>query len=254
MRSTDIVVVVRKPQDAALATDAGTAAGWRKTFVNVVGEPGSPTPAQLKRVRRSPDARKRRLPVLVWVATAEEEAAWRDAGAYAVRGQISKVSAIKVLQAIARDNDWVESQAYVGPERRRRNPWLGRQVRRLADSRIVEKQDHAAADQSPFATQIRQVRLSAFGIERSDLERRAQFLVDVQRAARAADRARMPHASDALNSLARYLSAVGANGRLDEELIERHLEIADGPAVDAVGQVDRVVAAVNIAIGLHNAA
>lgn len=254
MRPTDIVVVVRKPQDVALVTEAGSAGGWRKTIVNVYGEPGAPTAAQLKRVRRSPDMRKRRLPVLVWVATAEEEAQWRDAGAYAVRGAINKASAIKVFQAIARDNEWVESHVYVGPERRRRNPWLGKPVRRLADSKIIEKQDHAMVDPSPFATQIRQVRLSSFGIERSDRERRAQFLVDVHRAAKAADRARLPHASGALTSLARYLSAVGAVGKLDEALIERHLSIADGPAVDAVGQVDRVVAAVSTAIGLYSAA
>ncbi len=254
MRSTDIIVVVRKPQDVALATEAGSAAGWRKTIVNVLGEPGSPTPSQLRRVRRSPDARKRRLPVVVWVATAEEENQWRDAGAYAVRGALNKSSAIKVFQAIARDNDWVESSVYVGPERRRHNPWLSKPVRRLADSKVLEKQDHAAVDPSPFATQIRQVRLSAFGVERADRERRAQFLADVQRAARAADRARLPHAAGALDSLARYLAAIGAVGKLDDVLIERHLVIADGPPVDAVGQVDRVVAAVSNAIGLHTAA
>jgi hypothetical protein len=254
MRPTDIIVVVRKPQDVALVAEAGSAGGWRKTIVNVVGEPGSPTPSQLRRVRRSPDARKRRLPVVVWVTTAEEENQWRDAGAYAVRGAFNKTSAIKVFQAIARDNEWVESSVYVGPERRRRNPWLGKPVRRLADSKVLEKQDRATVDPSPFATQIRQVRLSAFGIERADRERRAQFLADVQRAARAADRARLPHAAGTLDSLARYLSAIGAVGKLDEVLIERHLTIADGPPVDAVGQVDRVVAAVSNAIGLHSAA
>jgi hypothetical protein len=254
MRPTDIVVVVRKPQDVALVVEAGTAGGWRKTITNVLGEPGAPTPAQLKRVRRSPDPRKRRLPVLVWVATAEEEALWRDAGAYAVRGTINKASAIKVFQAIARDNDWIESQVYVGPERRRRNPWLGKPVRRLADSGLMEKQSHAMVDETPFATQIRQVRLSAFGIERADRERRAHLLVDVRRAAKAADRAHLPYASGALNSLARYLAAVGAVGKLDETLVERHLEIADGPPVDAVGKVDRLVAAVSNAIGLHSAA
>lgn len=255
MRPTDIIVVVRKPQDVALAAEAGSAAGWRKTIVNVLGETGSPTPSQLRRVRRSPDARKRRLPVVVWVATAEEENQWRDAGAYAVRGgAFNKASAIKVFQAIARDNEWVESSVYVGPERRRRNPWLGKPVRRLADSKVLEKHDRVAVDPSPFATQIRQVRLSAFGIERADRERRAQFLADVQRAARAADRARLPHAAGSLDSLARYLSAIGAVGKLDEVLIERHLTIADGPPVDAVGQVDRVVAAVSNAIGLHSAA
>lgn len=254
MRPTDIVVVVRKPQDVALVTEAGSAGGWRRTIVNIAGEPGSPTPSQLKRVRRSSDIRKRRLPVLAWVSTAEEEAQWRDAGAYAVRGAVNKASAIKVFQAIARDHDWVETRDYVGPERRRHNPWLSQRSRRLADSKVIEKQSHAVVDETPFATQIRQVRLSAFGIDRGDRERRAQFLVDVRRAARAADRQQLPYASGALQSLARYVAAVGASGKLDEALIEWHLQIADGPQVDAVGQVDRVVAAVSAAIGLTSAA
>lgn len=254
MRPTEIIVVVRKPQDVALVNEAGAASGWRKTLTHIAGEPGSPTASQLKRVRRSPDVRKRRLPVLAWVTTAEEEAAWRDAGAYAVRGTINRAGAIKVLQAIARDNEWVESAVYVGPERRRRNPWLGKPVRRLADSSIMEKQDKAMVDQLAFTTQMRQVRLSAFGIERAERERRAQFLVDTRRAAKSADHARLPHASASLNSLARYLAACGATGRLDEVLIEQHLAVADGPAVDAQGQIERLVASVDRAIGLYSAA
>src|SRR5689334_2807067 len=128
MRPTHIVVVVRKPQDVPTVNEAGAAAGWRKTITHILGEPGAPSPPQLKRVRRSPDVRKRRLPVVAWVTTAEEEAQWRNAGAYAVRGPVTKSGALKVLQAIARDNDWVESAVYVGPERRRQNPWLGRPV------------------------------------------------------------------------------------------------------------------------------
>jgi aminopeptidase N len=124
----------------------------------------------------------------------------------------------------------------------------------LSDASIMEKQDKAMVDDTSFATQMRQVRLSAFGIERSDRERRAQFLVDVRRAAKAADRSHMAHASSSLASLARYVAAVGAAGKLDAMLVERHLEIADGPAVDAVGMADRLVAAVSQAIGLYSAA
>jgi hypothetical protein len=255
MRSSDVIVVVRKLADGALAEEAGVAAGWRKVIVHVLGEAGAPTPAQLRRVRRSPDLRKRRLPVLVWTATAEEENAWRMSGAYVARGKISRATLEKALREIASTaDDWVESAGYVGPDRRRRRGWLSKPARRrLADEVTVEKQDKAMVDDSSFATHMRQLRHSAFGVAGSDRLRRAQFLLDANRTLKAAARSQKPHAVAAMESLTRYISAAGASGPINEELVERHLDIAEGPQVDAKPALVGVVAEVDHQIGLHAA-
>jgi hypothetical protein len=254
MRPTEIIVLVRKAADVAVIIEAGAAAGWRKVLAQVAGEPGAPTPAQLRRVRRSADVRKRRLPVLVWVATGEEEEQWRNAGAYVVRGAVNKAVARKALEAIARGGEeWIESAAYVGPCRRRRHKWMS-PVRRLADGATYGKQEKALVDASSFATQMRQLRHGAFGFERADRDRRAQYLADVRRTVKAAERSRQMHAVAAIESLARYLAACGATGRIDEALIERHLTIAEGSPVDAATALARVTRAVDQAIGLSQPA
>lgn len=255
MRSSDIIVVVRKAADGALASEAGAAAGWRKVIVHVLGEAGAPTPQQLRRVRRSSDPRKRRLPVLVWTINADEENAWRDSGAYVARGKISRATAEKALREIAgAGDDWVESAVYIGPDRRRRRGWLSKPARRrLADESTVEKQDRAMVDESSFATHMRQLRHSAFGVAGSDRVRRAQFLLDAARTSKAAARSQLPHAVAAMESLSRYLSAAGATGTIDEQLVERHIDIAEGPAVDAPPMLAGVVSEVDHLLGLHAA-
>lgn len=255
MRSSDIIVIVRKAADGVLATEAGAAAGWRKVIVHVLGDAGAPTPQQLRRVRRSKDLRKRRLPILVWTINADEENAWRDSGAYVARGKISRATAEKALREIfAAGDDWVESAVYIGPDRRRRRGWLSKPARRrLADEATIEKQDKAMADDSSFATHMRQLRHSAFGVGGSDRVRRAQFLLDAARTSKAAIRAQLPHAIAAMESLTRYLSAAGATGPIDEELVERHIDIADGPAVDGPAALSGVVSEVDHILGLHAA-
>jgi hypothetical protein len=196
--------------------------------------------------------RKRRLPVLVWTISSEEENAWRDSGAYVARGKISRATAEKALREIAAaGDDWVESSVYIGPDRRRRRGWLSRPARRrLADETTVEKQDKAMADESSFATHMRQLRHSAFGVAGSDRLRRAQFLLDATRTAKAAARSQLPHAVAAMESLGRYLSAAGATGPIDEDLVERHIDIAEGPAVDARAALPGVISEVDHILGL----
>ena len=250
-----IIVVVRKQEDVELALEAGAASGWRKVNAYVAGAAGAPTAISLKKIRHSTDVRKRRLPVLVWCAGADEENAWRNAGAYVTRGAITKIAALRALQGIAANReDWVESLGYVGPDRRKKNAWLGRSSRRLTDGETVSKTVKAMADNSSFATQMRQLRHSAFGVAETDRDRRAQFLADARRTAAAADRNFIHHGKQAMDSLIRYVSACGATGKVDEMLVERHLDIAEGSSVDAQGALSRLAADVDFAIGLTSAA
>jgi hypothetical protein len=217
MRFSDIIIVVHKQADMQAVAEAGAAAGWRKVIPHVLGQPGAPTPVQLRRVRRSPDVRKRRLPVLVFTLTNDEENTWKDAGAYIARGKVSKVAAEKILrEIITTHDDWVESSVYIGPDRRRKRGWLNRpnRPRRLADEEVMEKQSRAMVDDSSFATHMRQLRHTAFGIDKADRTHRAQLLADVLRTKKAAERSRMMHAVAAMDSLARLLRASGAVGKL----------------------------------------
>jgi hypothetical protein len=257
MRFSDIIVVVHRQADVQAVVDAGAVAGWRKVIPHVLGAPGAPTPVQLRRVRRSPDLRKRRLPVLVFTVSNEEETTWKDAGAYIARGKVTLAAAEKILREIAGcGDDWVESSVYIGPDRRRKRGWLTRpsRPRRLADEAVLEKQAKAMADDSSFATHMRQLRHTAFGCDKADRTHRAQLLADVMRTKKAAERARMMHAVAAMESLARLMRASGAVGKLNEELVEKHIDVAEGPAVDAEYALPRIVTAVDAAIGLNSAA
>ncbi|MGE0830014.1 MAG: hypothetical protein AB7O04_11755 [Hyphomonadaceae bacterium] len=248
------MVVLQKASDAPLVTEAGLAAGWRRVFTHVAGEPGAPTPSQLKRVRRSPDAAKRRMPVLVWAHRGDDEDLWRNAGAYVARGPASRAAMQRAMSEILRgDVAWIETASYVGPCRRHKTRWLGGPSRRLSDAAVQQKTSQAAADTTSFATQMRQIRHGAFGFAKADRDRRGQFLADVRRTRAAAERSRTMHAVAALDSLARYIAASGADGRVDEALIERHLDIADGPAVDAPSALAEIARAVDVAIGLRAA-
>lgn len=256
MRISDIIVVVHKQADMQTVVDAGAVAGWRKVMPHILGQPGSPTPTQLRRVRRSPDLRKRRLPVLVFTTSNEEETTWKDAGAYIARGKVTLVAAEKILREIAAcHDDWVESANYIGPDRRRNRSWLIKpRPRRLNDEPVVEKQEKALADNSSFATHMRQLRHTAFCCDKADRVARAQLLADVLRTKKAAERSHMLHAVAAMDSLARLLRASGAVGKLSEELVEKHIDVAEGPAVDAEQALLSIVSAVDTAIGLNSAA
>jgi hypothetical protein len=217
--------------------------------VQVVGEANSLTPDTLRRLRRSPDAQKRRTPVVVWVAGTEEAERWRNAGALTVSGALSASNASKALDR-CRDVPWVESAGYIGPDRRHKRTWLNRSVRRLDDEAVSAQPDKAQIDNSSFETRLRQLRFAAFKLDTSDRARRAQFLADVKSAVRAAERARRMHSAAAMESLARYLAARGATGALDQAIIDKHLDVSDFAAAEAGAWMPRLQKAVDRAIGV----
>ncbi len=252
MRPQDVLVVVRNAREAGIAAAAAPGGALKpRVTVQVAGEPASVTPTLLKKIRRSSDPKRRRAPVLVWAAGREDADAWRNAGAYVLTGRVNARGAAKALEAAARNlGPWIETTHYVGPCRRRRQAWLRNPVRRLADSSLMQQPDIAAVDDNSFATRMRQLRCGSFSLHDADRDRRAQFLTDVQLTVRAADRTRRMHSASALESLARYLAARGAFGALDQEIIEDHLIVAEGPAVDAPERLPRLSRAVDRAIGL----
>jgi hypothetical protein len=127
---------------------------------------------------------------------------------------------------------------------------LTRALRRLSDATIMAKQDRAMVDASSFATHMRQLRHSAFGLAKAGRDRRGQFLVDARRASDAAARDGKGYAHTALDSLVRYINGYGATGTIDEDLVELHLDVAEGNAGDATGALPRLAAQVDRALGL----
>jgi hypothetical protein len=50
--------------------------------------------------------------------------------------------------------------------------------------------------------------------------------------------------------LARYVTGLGATGRIDEDLVESHLDVAEGAAADAADELPRLGGQVDRALGL----
>jgi hypothetical protein len=249
MRVSEIILIVRQRSDADLAK--GLTGGMRRLILQVVGEANSLTPETLRRLRRSGDAQKRRTPVVVWAADSQDAEIWRNAGALTVSGKFTAEGASKAIDK-AGLVPWVESQVYVGPDRRHRKSWLnlGGGARRLADAQVGRQPDKAPADMSSFDTRMRQLRMACLAMNDAERERRAQFLNDVRSAVRAAEGSRRMHAARALESLARYLAARGAKGGLDQALIERHLDACDASPTDAAPLIMRLERSVDRALGL----
>src|SRR3972149_2425771 len=158
MRMSEIVLLVREKSDAEQAKRLSTT-GMRRLIVQVVGEANSLNPETLRRGRRGADAQKRRTPVVVWAASAENAEKWRNAGALTISGKFTAQGASKAIDKAALV-PWVESQVYVGPDRRHKKSWLnlGGRTRRLADSEGGRQPDKAPAGESSFATRLRQLR------------------------------------------------------------------------------------------------
>jgi hypothetical protein len=250
MRPTEIIFLVRKYDEVELLKGLDPASGgMRRLILQVAGEANSLTVEGLRRLRRSADAAKRRTPVVVWTATAADAEKWRVAGALALVGGPSVKTAAKALE-VAREVPWIESSGYVGPDRRHKKAWLNRTVRRLADSEVGAQPDRAAADNSSFDTRMRQLRFAAFGIDKADRARRAQFLADVRAAVGVASRNRRLHSSAAMESLARYLAGQGAKGSIEQSLVDKHLLAADAAPGDAASMIPRLERSVDRALGL----
>ena len=250
MKASEIIFIVRKHSEAELLRELDpSAGGMRRLIVQVAGEANALNFDSLRRLRRVADPAKRKTPVVIWVANNTDAEKWREAGALALVGAPNVKAATKAI-ALARDVPWVESQVYIGPDRRHKKTWLNRTVRRLADSNVLSQPDQALADKSSFDTRMRQLRFAAFGMDKADRERRAQFLSDVRSAVKAAERTRRMHSGAVMESLARYLAARGAKGQLDQALIDKHLEVAEADAAQAAPLIPQLQRSVDRAIGL----
>jgi len=250
MRVAQTVFIVRSQAEADLIKDVGRGGlGARRLIVQVAGAADALNPESLRRLRRAANPDTRRTPVVVWANTQEEATRWRIAGALAIVGPVTKANAAKAFDR-AHLAPWIESAVYVGPDRRLKKSWFNRGTRRLADSAVGGQTGRAPKDESSFDTRLRQLRFASFGIGQADKTRRAQFAADAGAAVTAAEAARRMHAAAVMESLVRYLSARGAAGPLDANLIESHLQAAEAAPAEAAALVARLRRAVDRALGI----
>ncbi|MDX2234139.1 MAG: hypothetical protein NW200_06545 [Hyphomonadaceae bacterium] len=120
----------------------------------------------------------------------------------------------------APESEWVVTHGYEGPTRRRKKLWFGRKVR-LADADV----SHISAEGESTATLLRRVSLWG-GLANAARDQRAAFLATLEALAEKGRRDHMPIWPDIVAAAARYVRAVGAQGRIDDPLLNDALQAA----------------------------
>lgn len=136
---------------------------------------------------------------------------------------------------------WVVSQAYEGPNRRRRAAWFTRKAR-LDDAGAAVAPDAESTD-----TMLRRVSVWG-GLAQAARDQRAAFVATLEALAEKGMRGEHAVWPDIVAAAARYVRAVGASGQIDEPLLNDALRAAhraraeDGaatPQPDVVARLDK---------------
>ena len=115
---------------------------------------------------------------------------------------------------------WVISHAYEGPDRRQRSKMFLPKKARLDDARVEPNIEAESMD-----TTLR--RLSLWGnLTAAARDQRAKLLANIEALSARARAENQKVWPDILDAVARYLRAVGANGKIDEPLLNDALHAA----------------------------
>jgi hypothetical protein len=134
------------------------------------------TPAHLQALRRDHVTAVRNSPALALCGSRSEAAAWRAAGAVAaLRTSRAETLARAMREALAGAEDWVTSQRYVGPSRRKRRPILKLRARRAEDAVMAKRTSPDAPPGASLGVITRRLFLGAALLEGSSLENRRAF-------------------------------------------------------------------------------
>lgn len=190
---------------------------------------------RLARMRRAASPELRRLPVAIIAETEDQSRIWSAAGAITVGVRAGKsVWAICVRRALDGHRHWIDTPAYVGPDRRISKPLFRKAARRLEDSpNFVKSQTGpakaviASVDMGqPLATTLRRLRISGQSLSVKDRDQRARFLADVRGARTQAMRSANLDVVSCLAELESEIERAGANGQLLPQQIDDRLYAA----------------------------
>lgn len=190
---------------------------------------------RLARIRRAASPELRRLPVTALAETEEQSRAWSAAGAITVEARAGKsLLATSFRRALDGNRNWIDTPAYVGPDRRISKPLFRKAARRLEDSpNFVKSQTGpaktiiASVDMGqPLATTLRRLRISGQSLSVKDRDQRARFLADIRGARTQAMRSANLDVVSCLAELEKEIERAGANGLLLPQQIDDRLYAA----------------------------
>lgn len=188
-------------------------------------------PARVSRLRRQASLALRRLPILALVSDPTQQHAWSQAGAMVAKANLNGEALIRAVDsAIAGTGRWVDSQTYVGPDRRRKKAIFNKSARRLEDSPhlVTERVRSATTNQKvasvdvsqPLATVVRRLRIAGQSLSLEDRDSRARFISEVRAAHTHAVVSGRSKLARSLAELEKALSMAGASGRVDAHHID----------------------------------
>jgi len=192
---------------------------------------GDLTAPRLAKVRRHASPALKRLPVLVLVNDPVQALEWAQAGASTAKTSLSGGGLAKAAEeAIAAGTRWIDSLAYVGPDRRRKKALFNKEARRLEDSPLLSKEQARTAKSAekiasvdvsqPLATLVRRLRIAGQSLALEDRDARARFLTDIRAARNQAVVAGRSSLARALGDLETTMAMAGANGPVDTHRID----------------------------------
>lgn len=191
---------------------------------------GDFTASRLMRLRRNASPALKRVPVLALAGLPAQQDEWSQAGAAVAKPGLAGGALVKACEeALAMSQRWVDSLAYVGPDRRRKKAMFNKAARRLEDSpHLVRKPDSAQENEKvasvdtthPLATLLRRLRIAGQSLVLEDRDARARFLSDVRAARSKAVMAGRTSLARSLAELEQALANAGASGKVDTHRID----------------------------------
>lgn len=125
----------------------------------------------------------------------------------------------------AESDPWVVSQEYEGPNRRHRAAWFAKK------HRLDDVHAEVEADAESTETLLRRVSVWG-GLANAARDQRAVFLATLEALAAKGKRDRHPMWPEVVAACARYVRSVGAEGKIDEPLLNDALRAAQRANVE----------------------